>query len=160
MPVWVKGNQCFMITTTAYDVGDPFFDHFIPNTLVNQNPKGKTTLIWQPGVIRGFNMYVGENTSDKDVEIRLIHGKWDGGSLHPETTTVLFTIPAGVSGDFCMKPSLIAESIRTFAARDEIRFQIEFVGGTATGDCRYLTWGVCYEITEEMMLDNDWPPNL
>ena len=164
MPIWVKGNQCFMITTTAYDVGatvnPQINDAVIPNTLVNTN--GTTnfrTPIFQPGVVRGFNMYVGTNTSSVDVTLSLKHGKWNGGTGHPITTTILFTIPAGETGYFCMDPSVIAESDRTWAARDEIQFEIK-QPQPASGNCEKLTFGVCYEITEEYMLDNNFPPNL
>ncbi len=163
MPVWVRGNQCFMITTTAYDIGSSvnpqIEDVVITNTLVNSGTSVLVrTPIFQPGVIRGFNMYVGTNTSNKDATLSLLHGKWNGGTGHPITTTVLFTIPAGETGYFCMDPSLIAESVRTWKARDEIQY--EFLADNPTGNIEKLTFGVCYEITEEYMLDNDFPPNL
>ncbi len=162
MPVWVKGNQCFMVSTTKYDLGaiPGRFDITFNPTLLKPAAQSTLSLIFQPGVVRGFNMYVGENTLNKDVTLSLRHGKWDGDALHPITTTVLFTIPAGESGYFCMNPSLIVESVRTWQARDEIQFKLERVGSPSTGNCRFLTFGVCYEITEEYMLDNDFPPNL
>ena len=161
MPVWVKGNQCFMTSTTAFNVGDSSgaFKVFNP-TLVPATSTPPLSLIWQPGVIRGFNMYVGANTVNKDVTLSLLHGKWNGGTGHPITETVLITIPVGETGYFCMDPNIISEAVRTWKSRDEIQFKLIRVGTPVSGNFQNLTLGVCYEITEEYMLDNDYPPNL
>ena len=159
MPVWARGNQCFTVTTNKYDfIGGTTLK--MPIAFVNEPSSLGDWMVWQPGVIRGFNMYVGTNTASQDIDVQFRKLAWDGDTGYTTTHFTLFTILAGETGYFCASPVGDAADLasRSWASRDQIsiRLRRDFGGGAM----EKITWGCCLEITEEALVDNDGPPNL
>ena len=61
------------------------------------------TTMGQPGILRGFNMYVGTSltTGNNIVTATFQVNVWDGDKDYTERTVTLFTILAGETGYFC-----------------------------------------------------------
>ena len=157
MPIWAKGNHVFTVSTESNEFTNGTTSRLMQPTFA-ETGGDVDWFPFQPGIVRAANMYVGTNTSGDDIDFDFRHLVWDGDKSYSTVYTTLFTIPAGETGYFCSDESLVSETLRSWASRDQIGFRLirDSSGGVLNG----LTFGCCLEITEEYMLDNDFPPNL
>lgn len=158
MPKWVKGNQCFMASTTAWNFPQSTSFQFLPVTLVDDSAADTNIIMWQPGVLRALNIYVGENSTAGDINVEFHHSTFSGSVSFSLDVVSLYTILSGETGYFCFDESNISESSRTWGARDKIQIKLDRINSNANTVSK-MTFGTCLEIKEEYLLDNDYPPN-
>lgn len=160
MPDWVKGNFCWMNTSRRYELGTStkVRRYGINGQVVNQGiSQLLTQFMFQPGIVRGLNMYVGLNTSVADIDISFIKEVYTSPTSYgSEIDHVLFTIPSGETGYFCAKPILTNDAGVDLANRSWARWDkagIKIERSTIGLLFLQITLGVCLEITEEELTD-------
>lgn len=155
MPNWVLGNNVFTSTTDRWLLNTGATSKIFPINLT-QSPAGADDfdIMWQSGVIKGFNVYVNANASTTDMAVQMYRGVYDGDVSHPITATTLLTIPAGESGYFCMDETTLTRAQRTWVKRDTMA--IRFLRTGTIGGFSKITYAVCVEMTEEFLEDNDY----
>ena len=151
------GNMIYQNDFTSGDFGtfDQNTEHFLP---VRGSPdENFEDLQFQPGIFKGWQLFVGHNTLPTDLMIQLGHRIYDVGTNRLGSVTwqdLPPAIPAGFTGYICFDPALTAVNLRSWAARDMIEFRWQ--RGNSSGTLRDVTMSVMYEFTEQYMLDNDF----
>lgn len=158
MPEWVKGNHCWMFASQAWDVDAAETEHFFG---INGNVQSASILgqfMAQPGVLRGFNVYVGLNTSGCDIDVKFFRYIFTAPTTYSARQEfTLFTIPAGGTGYFCAPKITTELASRSWARFDRVGIMSD--RACDFGIARNWTVGCCLEITEEELLDTQNPPN-
>ena len=157
MPEWVLGNQ--VLTTSAFGWRmQAGLTSKRRGLLLTDEPTNPESFMFQPGILRGFNVYVGQNDSSTDLDVIFRKQVYNGVAGHGSVIQfTLFTIPAGETGDFCAPKITTELSDRSWARWDKCGIVQTRSGDT--GGITKLTVGCCLEITEETTLDTQQPPN-
>jgi len=157
MPDWVLGNHVFI--TSAFDWRmQAGLTSKRQGLLLTHEAGSPENFMFQPGILRGFNVYVGQNDSATDLDVRFRKQVYDGTAGYGSAILfTLFTIPAGETGDFCA-PKITSDLSDRSWARWDICGILQSRSGD-TGGITQLTVGCCLEITEETALDTGQPPN-
>jgi len=160
MPDWVTGNHVLITSTFGWRMVGAQTSNRRGLFLTDEFISNPETFMIQPGVLRGFNMYVGANDSSTDVDIKFRKQVYNGVAGYGSTILfTLFTIPANTTGDFCAPKITSDLSNRSWARWDLCGITQTRLEDVGNGGITKITVGSCYEITEEEALDTGQPPN-
>jgi len=158
MPDWVLGNHVFITSALQWRLEAGLTTKRHGLFLTDETSSAPENFMFQPGIIRGFNVHVGQNDSSTDLDIKFRKQVYNGTAGHASATLfTLFTIPAGKTGDFCAPKITTELSDRSWARWDKCGIAPTRSGDT--GGITQVTVGCCLEITEETALDTQQPPN-
>ena len=158
MPTWVRGNDVFIGAHSGIALFVGNFTERVPLNLDEESPSDPLNFMVQPGVLRGWNMFVGTNTSTTDIDINFAKEVYDGGTGYAaETEFTMFTVPAGELGYFCAPKITTELADRSWARWDKVGVIMR--RSAATGSFIRLTFACLLENIEETLLDTQQPPN-
>ncbi len=159
MAVFVKGNYCWQLSSTEFNIGgnvDKFINMFLLQTSTS-NSTGNS-YVHQPGRLKAVNVHVAANSLSIDCVIRFTRRKWNAGNNNwdNQPDVLLITIPAGATGYFC---SALSEGNTTTSWTSKDVVGISFNTAAGSGTITGITVGICLEITEEVRVDTGGLPN-
>ncbi len=150
-----KGNLIFQ--NDGYAMSTSKTIKFLDTRLDPTSNSKLEEVMFQPGKLMGWIMYIGQNSSSQDIDFTIAKRTYDSGtkllgSFVPKSIPPV--IPSGFTGYICMDPALAPEADRSWQARDMIEFSLRrpSTGGTLND----VTFAFMYEITREYILDNDF----
>ena len=158
MPDWVTGNQVYISSNQQFRIVAGDLVTRTAMLLTEEATSEPANFMFLPGILRGFNVFVGTNTSSADLDINFGKQVYNGVAGHAsETEFTLFTIPAGVTGNFCAPKITTELADRSWARWDLCAIVLRRTG--SGGELIRWTAACCLEITEETLLDTQQPPN-